>query len=265
MNPLSCTGRKSAVFASVVAVAAMSLVLAGCGASTGSGASPTSGGHTSSGPASGGGTSGGGTSDVSAFFPVAVGNTWVYQTSSAAGQGRGTSRITAVTPTTGGQLVTMAVSTKLPGQTAPSKAGHVTFIFHADGSISVPLTQFAGSSVKVKSGGVLWPSQAQLASGQPNADTIVLSVTEAGHTITVKEHVVVKGGGTASVTVPAGTYQATVINETMTSGFGGTALNLEVRTWVATGVGPVKSEVLSTSGGKTVTDSTQVLESFTKG
>ncbi len=51
---------------------------------------------------------------------------------------------------------------------------------------------------------------------------------------------VVTGEGTQTVRVPAGTYQATLINEAMTEKFSGAAVGLDIRTWVANGVGPVK-------------------------
>ena len=138
------------------------------------------------------------------------------------------------------------------------------FVIHSDGSISVPVTRWA-DSVSVKSGSIIWPSSAQLASGQPHHDTLVISIKEAGHASTVTAHVVVKGEGTQTVSVPAGTYQATLINETMDEKFSGINVGLDIRTWVANGVGPVKSEVSSDAAGRTAISSVQVLKSFTKG
>jgi hypothetical protein len=76
----------------------------------------------------------------------------------------------------------------------------------------------------------------------------------------------VKGEGTSTVTVPAGTFQATLINETMTSSVDGYKFSLAVRTWVANGIGPVKSEVLSSALGSSSTSplTTEELLSFTK-
>lgn len=108
----------------------------------------------------------------------------------------------------------------------------------------------AGDSIKIKSGGVLWPSAAQLASGQPHHDTLVMTMTMAGQTTTMRSHIVVKGDGTQTVRVPAGTYQATVIDELMTEKFSGVAINMDIRTWVVNGVGPVKSEMTSNAGAK---------------
>jgi hypothetical protein len=95
--------------------------------------------------------------------------------------------------------------------------------------------------------------------------TIVMSLKEAGQTTTVTANVVVQGAGSATVTVPAGTYQTTLINETINEKFGGIALKLEIQNWDAKGVGPVKSDVISTAGGHSTMVSTQELKSFTKG
>jgi hypothetical protein len=77
--------------------------------------------------------------------------------------------------------------------------------------------------------------------------------------------VVVKGAGSATVTVPAGTYRTTLIEETLTEHFAGVALDMKIQGWDANGVGPVKTDVISTAGGKTTTVSTEELKSFTKG
>jgi len=278
MNLPSFTAR-GPVIAAAGAAAAAALVLAGCGPSSSSATSGSGGGSgaaggstaaSSSGSGSGSGSGAsvvGGGSGGSTIFPVAVGNTWVYKTNlgSASGTGTSTNKMTAVTPTADGQRVTMLSQVKLPGSTAPASSVAETLVFHPDGSISVPLTQAGGSVVTIKSGSVVWPSAAGLASGQSRASTLVMSVAEAGTKLTVKEHVVVRGDGTASVTVPAGTYQTTVIQEEETSKVDGIAVDLEIKTWVANGVGPVKSEVISTDAGRTTVTSEQELVSFHKG
>lgn len=259
--------RSPAVSAAAVAAA---LAVAGCGphsssSSTSQADSGASGKATASASA-GSGTTSGGLASASALFPAAVGNTWVYDETLAAGSGTGTgtNRITAVTPTSGGEQVTMSVASQLPGLPA-TKPVAVNLVFHSDGSISYPLAQLGSTQVTIKSGSIVWPSAAQLSSGQPYTDTLVMSVTEAGHLTTVTANVVVKGAGSATVTVPAGTYHATLINETLTEHFQGVAVDMEIQNWDAAGVGPVKSDVISTADGKTTTVSTEELKSFTKG
>ncbi|MGH3401704.1 MAG: TapB family protein [Streptosporangiaceae bacterium] len=83
-----------------------------------------------------------------------------------------------------------------------------------------------------------------------------------GHTLRVTAHVVVRAAGTQSVTVPAGTYRAQVVEETMTEKVEGIRVTTTVKTWVAPGVGPVKDEVLSSSA---IPSTVEVLKSFTRG
>ena len=77
--------------------------------------------------------------------------------------------------------------------------------------------------------------------------------------------VTVKGEGTQSVTVPAGTYSATVISETISEKIEGIDAVTQVTTWVANGLGPVKSVVATKTGSVSVTDATDVLVSFKQG
>lgn len=258
------------------AVAATGLALAGCGASasgSGSGTAGSGGGASSTGSGSGSSassgsnsttTTSGSTASAPALFPITVGDTWVYQQKLTSMAGTVTNRIASVTPAAGGQRVVMKSHNDMAG--LPHTATDAIFIVHPDGSISVPLTQVATTGVTIKSGSVVWPSQAQLASGQPHTSTLVVTIAESGRTMRVKAHIVVRGAGTQTVTVPAGTYQATVINETMTEKIMGFHVTLDVRTWLASGVGPVKSEVLTKAGSlSNGITSEQVLKSFTKG
>jgi hypothetical protein len=241
--------------AAVLAITA-SVVLAGCGGSSGTSGSLASGGSSSS-PASsstkpagsGGSSSPAGSSVTTATtlpFPVGVGDTWTYKTTF----GQTVNTMTAVKPVAGGQQVTMATTATVDGTTTRNTGYYVV---HSNGEISLPFSQFAtGSSsatVKLISGGVFWPSAAQLAAGQTSHSTIRIQFSESGVTQKVDAHIAVKGAGTQSVTVPAGTYNATVVNMTMSESIEGIAVSTQVRTWLATGVGPVQTEVILDEGG----------------
>jgi uncharacterized protein DUF3108 len=266
MTSATAAARRTA--GAVAAVAAATLALVGCGPT----ASSASGSGGSSTPASGGsttpgsGSSGGGVSGTSVFFPVAVGNTWVYEVKTVAGTGTSTDKMVAVAPIASGQRVTMTTSVDEPGL-GKLPALKLAYIFHSDGSITVPSNELGTSGAKVttKSGSITWPDAAEIASGQPHTDTVVLAITIAGKTSTYTEHVVVQGAGTATVVVPAGTFQTNIIDQTMTSKFDGYASKLEIRTWVATGVGPVKQELMTIAGSKSTITNTEELKSFTKG
>ena len=232
---------------------------AGSAASSGSASS----GAASSSPASSGSASSVSTgSGAAAFFPLVVGNKWVYIDKLSGQQGTVRNQVVSVTPVASGNKVIMKDQDDLGGG-APNTTTSA-LIVHSDGSISVPMTTM-GDSFKIKSGSVVWPSAAQLASGQPHHDTLVITTTLAGQTSTLRAHVVVKGEGTQTVTVPAGTYQATVIDEVMSEKFSGIAVDMDIRTWVANGVGPVKTELTTNAAGKTAIVNDQELKSFTKG
>jgi hypothetical protein len=244
----------------VALLAVTGLALAGCGSSSSSTSSPgaSSPASSSSGaPASSAaGSAGPGTSFTGTpLFPAAVGDTWVYQVT-AAGRpaGTATDKVTAVVPVAGGDQVT--TTHRLHGTTVKE-----TFLFGSNGSVSMPLPSLGSSTFKIKSGGIVWPAHAQIMSGQPHTSTITATVSIAGQARTVSTHVTVQGAGSATVTVPAGTYRTTVIDDTLTEKLMGVSLSIRIRTWLAPGTGPVKSQV--TTNGTTV--SGEELKSFTKG
>jgi hypothetical protein len=248
------------------AAVATALLVAGCGGGSAPSSSGSSGQHpaTKSSSSSTPASSSGNSVTTAAYFPVGAGYTWVYKETGFGGTGTSTQKILSVTPSAAGEVATLDNTITYP----EVKTTRETLIFHPDGSIQVPLTQFGNASVTIESGEIIWPSAAQLASGAPYHDTIVMKVDEDGHNMTFTMPVTVQGAGTSSVTVPAGTYQATLINETMTSSIDGYKLSLALRTWVANGVGPVKSEVFSDMLGSASGSgplSTDELESFTKG
>ena len=249
------------------ALAVAALLVAGCGGGSGSSGGSGSGGGTqpSTGGSSGGsspsGSAGGSTAATgSTLFPIAVGERWVYASHVGIG---GTSTVVnaikAVKPVSGGSLVTMSDTSDIAGV---PKTTHLTYMFYSDGSIGVPFTQLEGGKVTIKSGSIVWPSASEIASGQSHSSVLVISIKTDGQTINERVHVTIKGGGTQSVTVPAGTYQATVLNQTMAESVLGHRVNTMVRTWLAPGIGPVQSEVVGSSGEGLLVR--QELKSFSK-
>jgi len=259
--------------ARAVLAGAAVVALAGCGASTStSGAasgstvagSPSSGGSPSATASTGATPSATSNSFVSAGsipFPIAVGNTWVYQTSSNVNNTRSivTNRVVSVTPVPGGHRVTMSETT---GGTTP-KTVQETYIFYANGKIGYPVNA-NGVSV-VGSGGVLWPDAADLASGQDYRSALRVKVSNTGPAKYETANVTVRGGGTASVTVPAGTYQATIVDMVLAMKVGSFSTSVLIKTWTAPGTGPVKSEVSVLAAGNTDVTTTEELLTFTRG
>jgi len=197
----------------------------------------------------------------SPLYPIAVGNTWVYQTTASVSGENGlqTTKVLSVVPVSGGQRVTMSETTDLHGVKTTSDDDT---IFYSNGTISYPV---AGGEVSVLGGGVLWPTTAELASGKVYHSVLRIKVAKSGPAQDQDTNVTVQGQGTSTVTVPAGTYQATLVTMTFSVKVGGESSTEEVQTWAAPGTGPVKTKVSLHAPGNIALTSTQELLSFTKG
>src|ERR1700761_6073387 len=159
-----------------LALVTAGFLLAGCNSassasspSAGHSSAPGPGSSSSSAPAS----SGSGDMDT-LLFPAAVGNTWVYESSITGKGGTTTNKITAVTPDSDGEKVAFMTVTHVSG--LPATPTTLTYQLYNDGRIGVPYTQVGNSTVKIKGGGIFWPSKAQLDSGQPTTSTLTLQI-----------------------------------------------------------------------------------------
>jgi hypothetical protein len=247
------------------------VALAGCGASAGS--SNAASGTTSSATATASSASASAglsatpvaTSSLSVtgspLYPIAVGNTWLYQTTaSVSGEdGLQTTKVLSVVPVSGGQRVTMSETTDLHGVKTTTDDDT---IFYSNGKIAYPV---AGGEVSVLGGGVLWPTTAELASGKVYHSVLRIKVLKSGPVQDQNANVTVQGQGTSTVTVPAGTYQATLVTMTISVKVGNESSTEEVQTWAAPGTGPVKTKVSLHAPGNIALTSTEELLSFTKG
>jgi hypothetical protein len=186
-------------------------------------------------------------------FPVRVGNTWVYQTKIGGASGRTTNRIVATGPGTAGFLVTMSSATNVTGASSSGTAGYT---FYPDGTVGYPAPAING--VSVTGGGIRWPNAAALASGRAYHSTLKIQVGSSGQT--QDAGVNVYGAGTETVTVPAGTYQTSVVETTITA----KGETIVVTTWIAQGVGTVKTQTQVSGAGAAGLTTTEELVSFTK-
>jgi hypothetical protein len=254
-----------------VALAGMAAItLAGCGsaastsgaapggspaASTSGTASATTSADATASPSGATGVAGAG---ASAPFPVAVGNTWIYEavTSINNAHATDTKKVLSVTPTTGGREVTMS-DTIIPGAATATQK----YLFYDNGQIGYPISSGHGITL-VSGNGIVWPNAADLASGKAFHSTSKIKLSSGQYE---SADVTVQGGGTEPVSVPAGSYQATVVNMTIVTHLGSFTTTITVKEWTAPGVGPVKSEELIKAAGKTQTTSTEALLSFKKG
>ena len=179
-------------------------------------------------------------------FPVAVGNTWTYQTQAGGQTGRTTNRIVAAGPGSAGYRVTVSSTTDVGGSASTVVP---VYTFYPNGTIGYPVPPVSG--VPVTGFDIRWPDAAGLASGKIYRSTLHIKGGDAD--------VTVQGAGTTSVTVPAGTYRASVVRTTITA----QGQTIEVTVWIAQGTGPVKPEaVIRAPGGTDIT--TSELLSFTK-
>ncbi len=253
-------------------VLATGLALAGCGSAASSGSSTpattaaSTATATSTAPATtptASSSSSGVVSLASVPFPVAQGNTWKFKITTAAGDGTTVSTMSSVVPVAAGQQVTMTSTNDILGTTTTNSS---TYVFESDGSIVYPLSENEVSSgVSVSGSGVVWPSAAVIDSGKPSTSDLKLTIKADGETIDTTAHITVQGAGTQTVTVPAGTYTATVVDMTEAFSIEGITASIEIKTWLAPGVGPVKDEVLTNDAGASAVSASEELESFTKG
>jgi len=97
-------------------------------------------------------------------FPVAVGDTWVYQvvTNINNAHALDTKKVVEVTPMPGGHRVTMSDS----GGSGAADSTLQHYLFYGNGQIGFPVNEAHGVSV-VSSNGVTWPNAADAASGRP--------------------------------------------------------------------------------------------------
>src|SRR5580692_3747748 len=131
-------------------------------------------------------------------FPVAVGNTWVYQTTSGGQTGRTTNKIVGAGPGSAGYRVTVSSTTDFGGSASTVVP---VYTFYPNGTIGYPVPQVNG--VPLTGGSIRWPDAAALASGKVYHSVLRIQGGNA--------HVTVQGAGTTSVGVPAGSYRASVV------------------------------------------------------
>jgi hypothetical protein len=162
-----------------------------------------------------------------------------------------------VTTIAGGRKATMIL------RAGSAAARSAVYVFRDDGTISVPVTQLPAAGITLASGSVVWPDAAQLAAGHTWTGRLVFLVRIAGKRVRVPARVSVRGMGTQTVTVPAGTYRAQLVDERMSMALDGVTLAFTLDTWVAPGVGPVKVQ-LRGNGTGSIQSSLQELRSFTE-
>jgi hypothetical protein len=196
-------------------------------------------------------------------FPVAVGNTWKYKLTGGE-SGTVTEKMTSVVPSAGGRKAVMTFTSTIARASASTES---VYFFYSDGSItSFPSPQSGQRNlVTISSSGIRVPPAAVVDSGKPVKLEVPTTVNGGERTYKTMAHITVQGAGTATVTVPAGTYRATVVSEVVMMSLFGHPVTFHYRTWFASGVGPVQVRDASTNtAGKDYFAVTLELESFSK-
>jgi hypothetical protein len=189
--------------------------------------------------------------NFSPYFPVRLGNTWVYSTDFGGAMGvvTDTEKMTKIVPSGTDLRVTFSRSFHYENASHADFDSPVDYVFHQDGSLSVPYQSIptGGAQVTVKGdGSMLWPSVAEFEAGTPKTGTIEVSAAVNGTTTEETVDFAIAGAGTESVTVPAGTYSARKLSQKLTvaiPSLGVTGIEVDATTWLAKGVGNVRTEV----------------------
>ena len=260
-------GSARVVLAGAAIVALAGCILAGCGGVPNGTRPDVPGPGGSTAPTAGGSSAANATSQVSGQaplstrppapakgfalansipFPVAVGNTWIYQTSIGGQTGRTTDKITWAGPGSAGYRVRVSSTTSVGGSASTVVP---VYTFYPDGTVGYPVPPVSG--VPLTGGSIRWPDAAGLASGKAYHSVL--------HIQGVNADVTVQGAGTTSVTVPAGSYRASVVKTTVTA----QGQTIEVTVWIAQGTGPVKTAVLIRAPGGTGLTTSELM-SFSK-
>jgi hypothetical protein len=166
-------------------------------------------------------------------------------------------------PASGGTRVTTANTFTLNGI---HSTAHVTYVLGSDGSIRYPLDVAGASAGPAGSANVILPPLSVIDSGRPSTSTTKMSFNALGQRVTITGRQTVQGGGTVSVTVPAGTFQAIVVTVTDVTTWEGIRTRLEHRAWFARGIrGEVREQIFTNIAGHSFPVQVKELKSFTKG
>lgn len=204
-------------------------------------------------------------SDVSVYYPVALGNSWTYRMTSPDPVGVVTyvETMTAVdVEPSGGWRVAITRDFHYENGSSPDFSDAVEYIFHEDGSITVPYNSApdgSGAEVTVTSGEMRFPTPAEFEAATPISGKLTVTVVTEGQTINQEIAFTVVGLGVESVTVAAGTFNARRLGQDLTvdmPDLGVTGITVNSVSWLAEGVGVVRTELsdLLGTGGSVVTE-----------
>jgi hypothetical protein len=196
-------------------------------------------------------------SEISVYYPVALGNTWTYRMDYYGFNDVGivvmTQTIAEVTPVTDGVQVTIDRSFHHENGLFADSTDSLEFTFHDDGSAILPYLAYPPDSgvlagqyeVTVTGGDVSWPTVAEFEAATPTASTVTASLSNGAMTFGESVTATLVGQGSEAVTVAAGTFTARKLRHGLVATvIGQGSIPSSVTTWLAEGVGPVRIVVV---------------------
>lgn len=192
-------------------------------------------------------------------FPLAVGNMWKYKVTESPVSWTETDKVTSVVPVTGGQKITMIQT--ITGVAKPF-SDRLVYFFHSDGTITCSQL---GPHNESTAGDVLprFPPAAIVDSGGLVKVDVPVTLQGRQGPYRATTHITLQGKGTATVTVPTGTYRAIIVSESATQTVLGRSFYY--KTWLVPGVGPVQQQQTIAASAGLHSSAIEELESFSKG
>ena len=198
----------------------------------------------------------------SGYFPVAVGNTWVYTAAYAEPVGivTETETIVSVLPdAAGGAEVDIQRDFHYENGSRPDFSDLVAYQFHDDGSVELPFQWIpradSTSEITPSGGRFVWPSDSDFAAGTATTGQITLLVEANGEGYDETVSFEILGAGEESVTVPFGTFTARKLVQNLTVAVPslGVEVPITATSWFQADVGLVRTEIPDAFGGPTIT------------
>jgi len=204
-------------------------------------------------------------SEISVYYPIALGNTWTYRMDYYGFNDVGivvmTETVTELTPVADGVRVLIDRTFHHENGLFPDSTESLEFTFHDDGSATVPYLAYPPDSgvmanlyqVTVSGGDVSWPTVSDFEAGTPATSTVTASLSSGELTFGESVAVSATGEGTEPITVAAGTFTARRLRQDIVATvIGQGAVPSSVTTWLAEGVGPVHTSVVDEVFGSEV-------------
>lgn len=177
------------------------------------------------------------------YLPVAAGNTWVYAVTTPLGSLTQTETMSTVAADGDTLKVTMTRTFDYTGEWREDDSDSVEYVFHPDGSVSVPHDSEPDWSTTVTSGDIRWPSSTDLWTGEEVTGVAEVTMTNGRSEFDARVQYTFAGAGEEEVSVPFGTVTARKLTFWRWL-YGPTIDSIPIHgaSWFAQGIGLVRTE-----------------------